>query len=76
MKKEEKYLPPDTDDVCWQTGAETFTRKEVYYLLYTQRAMISNDIKNLRFNTSFPKLEFLNSRDVYELLKNPRIPEY
>lgn len=36
--KEEKYMPPDNGDICWQEGAETFSRKEVWYLLYTQRA--------------------------------------
>lgn len=74
--KEEKFIPPDSDDICWNIGSETFTRKEVAYLLHSQRAMISNDIKSLRFNTSFPKLEFYNSRDVFEVLNNPRKPEY
>ena len=72
----EKFMPPDSDEICWQVGAETFTRKEVYYLLWTQRAMIGNDIKSLRFNTSYDKLQFYNSRDIYEVLDNPRIPEY
>lgn len=76
IELEEKYVPPDDGDICWQIGSETFTRKEVFHLLWTQRAMISNDIKSLRFHTSFPKLELLNSKDVYEILENSRKPIY
>lgn len=66
-------IPDGEND--WVIGSETFTRKEVFKLLWTQRAMISNDIKSLRFNTSFPELKLYNSGDIYEILKNPRIPE-
>lgn len=38
-----KNIPDGEND--WTVGAETFTRQEVYKLLYTQRAMIENDLK-------------------------------
>ena len=36
-------IPDGEND--WVIGSETFTRQEVFKLLYTQRAMISNDFK-------------------------------
>jgi hypothetical protein len=43
----EEKLPSNIPDGegDWQTGAETFTRQEVFKMLYTQRAMIQNDLK-------------------------------
>lgn len=64
--KKEEFMPPDHGDVCWHIGSETFTRKEVYHLLWTQRAMISNDIK--RGVALTPEL--------IEIIENPRIPEF
>jgi hypothetical protein len=62
------YMPPDADDVCWQTGSETFTRDEVAHLLWTQIAMIAND---------FRTFEGDNLTDgIYDILNNPRIPEF
>lgn len=67
-EKPDNFSPPDYGDICWTTGAETFTRKEVWYLLWTQRAMISNDLKsNCGDNLT---------KDMYEILKNPRKPIY
>ncbi len=71
--KKATNIPDGEND--WTLGAETFSREEVFKILYTQRAMISNDIKSLRFNTSFPHLKFYNSNDVYEILENPRTPK-
>lgn len=69
MNKEEmKFIAPDHGDICWTKGAETFTRKEVAYLLYTQRAMISNDMKQA-CGSEMNELMF-------DILNNPRIPEF
>jgi hypothetical protein len=62
------FMPPDHGDVCWEIGAETFTRKEVAYLLYTQRAMITNDLKMFCGDDL--------TEDMHNILKNPRRPEY
>ena len=67
-KSKENYIPPDYDDVCWQIGAETFTRREVYYLLGTQRAMISNDLKAFCGNEM--------TKDMFEILDKPRTLQY
>jgi hypothetical protein len=67
-EKKNSYLPPDHGDECWTIGAETFTRKEVAHLLYTQRAMISNDLKSYCGNDLTPEM--------FDILKNPRTPEY
>lgn len=68
VDEKDKYLPPDQGDICWHTGSETFTRKEVWYLLWTQRAMIENDLKNHCGNDL--------TEDMYRILKNPRKPKY
>ncbi len=73
--EQEHFLAPDGEN-DWVTDAPSFSRKEVFNLLWTQRAMISNDIKSLRLNTSFPKLQLLNSKDVYDVLENPRTPKF
>ncbi len=62
------FIPPDADDVCWQNGSETFTRKEVAHLLWTQIAMISNDLKT---NCGKDLTE-----EMFEILKFPRIPQF
>lgn len=68
MDNKEKFTPPDNGDVCWVTGSDSFTRKEVAYLLYTQRAMISNDLKYSCGKDM--------TKDMFELLDNPRQPEW
>lgn len=68
MSNEEKLIPPDNGDVCWPMGAETYTRKEVAYLLYTQRSMISNDLKAQRGSDL--------TQDMYDILENPRTPKF
>jgi hypothetical protein len=62
------FIPPDAGDVCWQTGSETFTREEVAYLLWTQIAMISNDLKTHCGKDL--------TEDMFEILKFPRIPQF
>ena len=62
------FIPPDNGDVCWQTGSETFTREEVAYLLWTQIAMISNDLKTCCGKDLTP--------DMYAVIDDPRIPEF
>jgi len=63
----EFLLPPDEGE-GWNIGSETFTRREVFNLLHTQRAMISNDIKR-ECN--------LDSQDILlSILNNPRIPKF
>lgn len=62
------FIPPDNGDVCWQTGSETFTREEVVYLLWTQIAMISNDLKTYCGKDLTP--------DMYAVIDDPRIPEF
>jgi len=64
----ETFMPPDSDDICWQVGAETFTRKEVAYLLWTQRAMIGNDLKIYCGNEM--------TKEMFDILDKPRIPDY
>lgn len=65
---EDFFIPPDNGDVCWEAGAQMFNRKEVAYLLYTQRAMISNDLKRFCGNDL--------TDEMYKILENPRTPVY
>jgi hypothetical protein len=67
-KSVEQFTPPDHGEECWPMGAETYTRKEVAYLLYTQRAMISNDLKAHCGHDLTPGM--------YQILKQPRTPQY
>lgn len=67
-QKTDLPLPPDNGDVCWEKGKDTFTRKEVAYLLYTQRAMISNDLK------AFCGKDMTN--EMFDILNEPRQPEW
>ena len=62
------YLPPDDGDVYWEKGTKTFTRKEVAYLLYTQRAIISNDLKIFCWKDLTPEM--------FDRLNEPRQPEF
>lgn len=62
--KKATNIPDGEND--WTTGSETFTRQEVFKILYTQRAMISNDIKI--YCTSIPQV-------VMDIIKNPRKPK-
>jgi hypothetical protein len=62
------FIPPDSDDVCWVEGSETFTRKEVAYLLWNQIAMIGNDLK------MYCGKELTEA--VYDVIDNPRIPDF
>lgn len=57
-----RFIPPDNEEIRWRVGAETFDRDEVAALLWTQRAMIHNDIKMSDAN--------------FDIKKNSRIPEY
>jgi hypothetical protein len=68
-KEEEKKatnIPDGEND--YPMGAETYTRQQVYKLLYTQRAMISNDLK-IYCGDSLTK-------EMYDILENPRKPEF
>lgn len=51
----------------WTIGSETFTRQEVFKILYSQRAMIENDIKR---SGEYENL----SESVVNILANPRKP--
>lgn len=62
------FIPPDNGDVCWQEGSETFTREEVASLLWTQIAMITNDLKTYCGKDL--------TKDMYEVIDDPRIPEF
>lgn len=62
------FIPPDAGDVCWQNGSETFSRQEVAHLLWTQIAMISNDLKT---HCGKDLTECM-----FDILKHPRIPEF
>lgn len=66
--KKKDYMPPDDGDICWSIGAETFTRKEVEHLLYTQRSMIGNDLKT----NCGDQL----TKDMFKVLDNARIPKF
>lgn len=62
------FIPPDNGDVRWQTGSETFTREEVASLLWSQIAMISNDLRTCCGKDL--------TQDMYAVIDNPRIPEF
>ena len=62
------FIPPDNGDVRWQAGSETFTREEVASLLWTQIAMISNDLRTYCWKDLTP--------DMYAVIDDPRIPEF
>ena len=69
-KKEEKdslfNIPDGEED--WTIGSETFTRKEVFKLLYTQRAMITNDLKRYAGKDL--------TDDIYAIINHPRTPKF
>lgn len=73
MKEKDRFIIPDHGEPAWTTGSETFTRQEVFSMLWTQRAMISNDIKR-SISAQDYKLEAVQI--VMEVLKNPRIPKF
>lgn len=58
-------IPDGEND--WWIGSETFTRQQVLKILYTQRAMISNDIKRVYDISKLPE-------EVRLILENPRTP--
>lgn len=58
-------IPDGEND--WWIGSETFTRQQVLKILFTQRAMILNDIKRVYDITKLPE-------DVQLILENPRTP--
>lgn len=62
------FIPPDNGDVRWQEGSETFTREEVASLLWTQIAMISNDLKTHCGKDL--------TEDMFDIITHPRIPEF
>lgn len=62
------FIPPDTDDVCWKNGADTFTRTEVAHLLWIQIAMIGNDLKTHCGSDL--------TADMFDVLEYPRIPKF
>lgn len=63
-----RFIPPDNGDICWETGSDTFTREEVASLLWTQIAMISNDLRIYCGKDLTP--------DMYTVINDPRIPEF
>jgi hypothetical protein len=65
---DDSFIIPDNGDHCWTNGSEHFTRQEVFSLLWTQRAMISNDLKRVCGNDLPP--------DAFNILKNPRVPKF
>ena len=69
-KKEEKdslfNIPDGEED--WTIGSETFTRQEVFKLLYTQRAMITNDLKRYAGKDL--------TDDIYAVINHPRTPKF
>ena len=58
-------IPDGEND--WSTGSETFTRQEVFKILYTQRAMIQNDLKMTCWN-ELPEI-------AKNIVLNPRTPK-
>lgn len=64
-KSKLEFPAPDGEN-DWEVGAETFTRREVFNLLWTQRAMIINDIKR---SCSL-------SEELTSIMRNPRIPKF
>ncbi len=64
----EFFLPPDNGDTCWEKGAISFSRKEVFALLHTQRAMIGNDLK------THCGRELTD--EMFQIIDNPRIPKF
>ena len=65
--KEKEYPYPDDEMGYWGKGKEQFSRKEVAYLLYSQRAAISNDIAMC--GNQIPSA-------IWDVLKNPRQPKF
>lgn len=62
------FIPPDNGDVCWQSKSETFTREEVAKLLWTQIAVIGNDLKTFCGEDM--------TVEMFDVLENPRIPVF
>jgi hypothetical protein len=64
----QNFVPPDHGEKCWQEGSNLFTREEVAHLLWTQAAMIGNDLKSQCGD------ELTN--EMFEILENPRVPKF
>lgn len=67
-KEPVRFIPPDSDDVRWYSGSETFTRGEVAAILWSQIAKIGNDLKTHCGKDL--------TAEMYEIIDNPRIPEF
>lgn len=67
-EKKATNIPDGNGESEWTIGADTFTRQEVFKILYTQRAMISNDIKRSGAYDKLPEI-------VAQILENPRMPK-
>ena len=63
-------------EIRWQSGKEEYTKKEIEYMLESQRAMIHNDISYLLYTSSMKKGvqgEWSEEgKDIMSYLKNPR----
>jgi hypothetical protein len=67
--KEEMFptnIPDGEND--WMIGQESYTRTEVFKLLFTQRAMISNDLKSYCGKELTPQM--------LEIIEHPRTPKF
>ena len=62
------FMPPDNGDCKWGNGAESYSREDVACLLWTQIAMLSNDIKT-HCRGKLPE-------EIYDILDDPRIHEF
>ena len=67
----DKFTIPDSGDIHWKEGSETFTRQEVFSLLFTQRSMIYNDIKRC-----VSKDRKVDVDDLFHVVTNPRLPKF
>jgi hypothetical protein len=61
-------FPAPEGENDWVVGSPSFSRKEVFNLLWTQRAMITNDLKR-HFGDDL-------TNEMYEYLDSPRQPEF
>lgn len=68
MEQTEEIFKTPSGENDWPLGSKTFTRQEVFSLLWTQRAMIGNDLK------AYCGKDL--TQEIYAILDNPRTPVF
>lgn len=72
-----RRLAPNSEYDTFPIGAEDYTRKQAMTLVWTQVAMVANDIKTIAYKSSndFESLPH-EVQKILKYLDNPRVPKF